>query len=120
MKKKMSEKKKASAGGLGYCPFFSLHWVTGARRKVFLHIEAYAWALVLGVFDKLREVGVSSYLSFTLCLSVFMMLELIEAVSGRLIGPKSWNRIARKFSNQFVQSVTAHGRFELLGFCFVL
>ena len=47
------------------------------------------WAPVLGVFDKLREVGVSSYLIFTLCLSVFMMLELIEAVSGRLIGPKS-------------------------------
>ena len=42
------------------------------------------------------KVGVSSYLSFTLCLSVFMMLELIEAVSGRLIGPKSWNRFVRK------------------------
>ena len=40
----------------------------------------------------IRVVGVSSYLSFTLRLSVFMMLELIEAVSGRLIGPKSWNR----------------------------
>ena len=55
------------------------------------------WVSVLRSFDKLREVGVSSYLSFTLCLSVFMMLELIEAVSGRLIGPKSWNRIVRKF-----------------------
>ena len=43
-------------------------------------------------FDKLREVVVSSYLSFTLCLSVFMMLELIEVVSDRLIGSKSWNR----------------------------
>ena len=30
---------------------------------------------------------------FTLCLSVFMMLKLIEAVSGHLIGPKYWNRI---------------------------
>ena len=48
---------------------------------------------VLRSFDKLREVGVSSYLSFTLYLSVFMMFELIEAVSGRLIGPKSWDRI---------------------------
>ena len=55
------------------------------------------WTPVLGVFDKLREVGVPSYLSFTLYLSVFMMFELIEAVSGRLIGPKSWNRIIRKF-----------------------
>ena len=69
----------------------------GTRRKTVLRDEAYAWAPVLGVFDKLREVGVSSYLFFTLCLSVFMMLELIEAVSGRLIGPKAWNRIDRKF-----------------------
>ena len=55
----------------------------GARRKVALHSEAYEWAPILKSFDKLREVGVSSYLSFTLCLSVFMMLELIKAVSGR-------------------------------------
>ena len=52
---------------------------------------------ILGVFDKLREVGVSSYLIFTLFLSVFTMFELIEAVSGRLIGPKAWNRIVMKF-----------------------
>ena len=63
----------------------------GARRKVALCSKAYEWAQVLRSFDKLREVGVSSYLSFTLCLSVFMMLELMEAVSGSLIGPKSWN-----------------------------
>ena len=69
----------------------------GTRRKVSLHIEAYEWVPVLRSFDKLRDLGVSSYLSFTLCLSVFMMFELIEAVSGRLIGPKSWNRIVRKF-----------------------
>ena len=41
-----------------------------ARRKVVLRDEAYVWALVLRSFDKLREVGVSSYLSFTLCLRV--------------------------------------------------
>ena len=34
----------------------------GTRRKVVLRIEAYAWVPVLGVFDKLREVEVSSYL----------------------------------------------------------
>ena len=61
----------------------------GARRKVVLYNEAYTWAPVLRSFDKLREVGVLPYLSFTLCLSVFMMLKLSEAVSGRLIGPKS-------------------------------
>ena len=42
----------------------------GTRRKVALRGEAYAWAPVLRSFDKLREVGVSSYLSFTLRLSV--------------------------------------------------
>ena len=34
----------------------------GTRRKVALRSEAYAWAPVLKSFDKLREVGVSSYL----------------------------------------------------------
>ena len=31
-----------------------------------LRIEDYTWALVLRVFDKLHEVGVLSYLSYTL------------------------------------------------------
>ena len=65
--------------------------------KATLRSEAYTWAPVLRSFNKLREVWVSSYLSFTLCLSVFTMFELIEIVSGRLIGPKAWNRIVRKF-----------------------
>ena len=64
----------------------------GARRKVALHIETYAWALDLRSFDKLREVEVSSNLGFTHCLSVFTMFELDEAVRGRLIGFKAWNR----------------------------
>ena len=34
----------------------------GARRKVALRGEAYEWDLVLRSFDKLREVGVLSYL----------------------------------------------------------
>ena len=41
----------------------------GTRRKAALRIETYMWAPVLGVFDKLREVGDLSYLGFTLCLS---------------------------------------------------
>ena len=35
----------------------------GARRKVVLRGEVYAWAPVLGSFDKVRKVGVSPYLS---------------------------------------------------------
>ena len=36
----------------------------GPRSKVVLRIEDYTWALVSGVFDKLREVGVLSYLVY--------------------------------------------------------
>ena len=36
----------------------------GARRKVSLRSEAYTWAPVLRSFDKLLEVGVSSYLVY--------------------------------------------------------
>ena len=63
------------------------------------------WTPVLGFFDKFREVGVSSYLSFTLCLSVFTMFEFIEAVSGRLICPKTWDRNVRIFGALSMQSV---------------
>ena len=38
----------------------------GARRKVVLRGEGNAWAPVSWSFDKLREVGVLSYLSYTL------------------------------------------------------
>ena len=44
--------------------------VIGARRKAALRGETYAWAPDLRRFDKLHEVGVSPYLSFTLYLSV--------------------------------------------------
>ena len=37
----------------------------GTRRKVALRIEAYAWAPILGFFDKLHDVGVSSCLSYS-------------------------------------------------------
>ena len=67
------------------------------RGKAALRGEGFAWVPDLGSFLKLREVGVSPYLGFTLLLSVFTMFELIEAVSGRLIGPKSWDRIVGYF-----------------------
>ena len=38
----------------------------GPRRKVVLRSEGFAWVPVLGIFDKLREVGILSYLSYTL------------------------------------------------------
>ena len=38
----------------------------GSRKKVALRGEGNTWAPVLGSFDKLHEVGVLSYLSYTL------------------------------------------------------
>ena len=67
------------------------------------------WTPVLRSFNKLREVGVSPYLGFILYLSTLLMFELNEAVRGRLICPKSWDRIVIIFETQMVQPVTVHG-----------
>ena len=48
----------------------------GPRMKVVLRIEGFAWIPVLRSFDKIREVGVSSYLSYTL-FKCFVMLVLV-------------------------------------------
>ena len=47
----------------------------------------------IGIFFKLLEVGFYPYLSFIIILSVLRMFESKEAVRGRLIGPKTWDRI---------------------------
>ena len=43
----------------------------GARREAVLRGEDNAWTPVLGVFDKFREVGVSSYLFYS-CFKCFV------------------------------------------------
>ena len=63
------------------------------------------WVPYLGSFLKLLKVGVSPYLGFFLCLRAMLMFELNEAVRGRLIGPKSWDRIVIIFGAIF----TVHG-----------
>ena len=57
-------------------------------------------------FDKLQEVGFSPYLSFYSHLNVLLMFQLNEAVRGRLIGPKTWDRIDRIFESKMEQPVT--------------
>ena len=69
----------------------------GAEGKVNLLDESYAWTPKSWSFDKLRQVGVSLYLSFIPILSVLRMFRLNEAVRGRLIGPKPWDRIDTNF-----------------------
>ena len=71
--------------------------VFGARRRTALRREGFAWVPDLGSFLKLREVGVSPYLGFIPSLSTLRMFELNEAVRGRLIGPKPWDRIDMNF-----------------------
>ena len=51
---------------------------------------------------------------YTLCLSVFMMLELIEVVSGRLISPKTWDQIVGIFGAPLSSLVIVHGLFGQL------
>ena len=45
--------------------------VFGTRRKAALYGAGYGWTPDLRSFEKLREVGVSPHLGFTLYLSVF-------------------------------------------------
>ena len=71
--------------------------VFGTRRKAALRGEGFAWVPDLGSFLKLREVGVSPYLRFIPVLSTLRMFESSEAVRGRLIGPKPWDRIDMNF-----------------------
>ena len=61
----------------------------------------------IGSFFKLLEVGFSPYLGFIPIFSAFLMFELNEAVRGRLIGPKTWDRIYIIFGTKMEQSMTA-------------
>ena len=61
----------------------------------------------IGSFFKLLEVGFCPYLSFYSHLNVLLMFRLNEAVSGRLIGPKTWDRIDRIFERENGAAVTA-------------
>ena len=66
--------------------------VVGTRREVALRREGFAWVQDLKSFLKLREVGISPYLGFTLYLCVFQCFGWFEALNDRLIGSKSWNQ----------------------------
>ena len=58
-------------------------------------------------FSQIREVGVSPYLGFIPSLSTLRMFELNEAMRGRLIGLKTWDRIDIIFKTKMEQPVTA-------------
>ena len=67
------------------------------------------WVPYLWSFLKLQEIGVSPYLSFIPILSVLLMFLLNEAVRGRLIGPKIWDRIDKIFERKMEHPWPFHG-----------
>ena len=85
--------------------------VFDTRRKAALRGETYARVPDLRTFDKLREVGDSPYLGFTLCLRAMLMFRLVEALNDHLIGPKTWDQSVRNYGTHFGQSVNGYGLF---------
>ena len=81
--------------------------VIGTRREAALRGEGFAWVPDLGSFLKLLEVGVSPYFGFIPFLSTLTMFESNEAVRGRLIGRKPWERIDKIFGTPNGAFVTA-------------
>ena len=91
--------ERVSSFSLSFCAIRPLA-VFGTRRKVALRGKGFSWVPDLKSFDKLL-----AYLGFILCLRAMLMFEVNEAVRGRLIGPKSWDRIVIIFGAIF----TVHG-----------
>ena len=50
---------------------------------------------------------ISPYLGFIPILSVLLMFRLLEAVRGRLIDPKTWDRIDKIFGRKMEQPMAA-------------
>ena len=91
--------------------------VFGVRRKNDLRGADYAWTPVLVSFFKLLEVGFSPYFVFIPSLNVFRCFGWFEAVRGRLIGPKTWDRIVEIFLRFSLVAVTVQ-KFRGLFGCF--
>ena len=83
-------KERKSNFSLNFPVFGSSDFV-GPRSKVDLRYKGYAWAPVIGSFDKLRKVGVFSYLVYFLFKSHLKWFGLFEAVNDCLVGPKTWD-----------------------------
>ena len=83
----------------------------GARGRTALRGEGFAWVPDLWSFLKLQEVGVSPYLDFIPSLSALSMFESNEAVKGRLIGSKPWDRIDINFEIKIGAAVYGYGLF---------
>ena len=79
----------------------------GARRENDLCGIGYVWTPILMSFFKLLEVGFLPTWVLFLLLSVLQMFRLFEAVRGRLISPKTWDRINKIFGRKNGAAVAA-------------
>ena len=93
-------RERVTSFSLSFCAI-RLSAVFGTRRRTALRGEGFTWVPGFRSFLKLQEVWVSPYLGFILCLRAMLMFELNEAVRGRLIDPKSWDRIVIIFGAIF-------------------
>ena len=81
----------------------------GARRENVLRGAGYAWTPDLGVSsNSLRYDFLPTYVLFPF-LSVFPCFGWFEAVRGRLIGPKAWDRIDFNLLKPKVETVAVTG-----------
>ena len=81
----------------------------GVRRENDLRGAGYAWTPVLVSFFKLLEVGfLPTWVLFPF-FSTFRCFGWFEAMRGRLIGPKAWDRIDLNLLKPKVETVVATG-----------
>ena len=78
-----------------------------ARRENDLRGTGYAWTPILVSFFKLLKVGFLPTWVLFLLFSVLRMFRLFEAVKGRLIGLKTWDRIDKIFGRKNGAAVAA-------------
>ena len=65
------------------------------KGKVDPHYKSYAWVPILWSFEKLWEVGVFSYLIYSLAKIHFKWLGRFEGLSGRSFGAKNLDLVAK-------------------------
>ena len=87
----------------------------GARRENVLCGAGYAWTPDLRVLTNSKRYYFLHTCVLFPFLSVFPCFGWFEAVRGRLIGPKTWDRIVRNSWGFFSPSVTAQKLVGCLG-----
>ena len=89
-------RERSTSFSLGYLAIGLLAG-SGTRRRNVLRRAGYAWTPDLGVFDNSKRYDFLPTCVLLPFLRVFPCFGCFEAVRGRLIGPKTWDRVVRIF-----------------------